>query len=356
MNKQKFNNFLKDPRTNWKYILIVVILSSMVGGGIFVYQWLVEKEELKISEVSKKEEVKFPVEKLPEEIDKSEIAQNIFSIITDINFVEGEYKIDGAKLELWCDYDGVRSNEKCPEKEGEIYKEYFVVSDKGQEVYESPRVYQSSLSCTICKLFTFDYKNNKYIISTDWSGGNKCCANWYIFRLDKNNNLKFIKLFEALGAANAWPTEENLKETNGKLYLVMRDERFSPFSITGYYYYVRASFLQHYLIENDDLLRRNTDFKEEYIREATDADNKLQNLISEKIKMEGKIDFLDGFPLLLDKVVNYILAGENEKAWQGFEDIFAKFSLPLPSETGGEKADPKIIKEMIIEKMESEPY
>lgn len=356
MNKQKFNNFLKDPRTNRKYILIVVILAFLVGGGIFGYQWLVKKEEFKVSEVPKEEEVKFPVEKLPEEVAKNEIAQKIFSIITDINFVEGEYRIDGAKFELWCDYDGGRSNERCPEKEGEIYKEYFVASNKGQEVYESLRVYQSPWSCTICKLFTFDYKNNKYIILTDWSGGNKCCANWYIFRLDKNNDLKFIKLFGDLGTAIAHPTEESLKEKNGKLYLVMQDERFSPFYMTGYYYYVRVIFPQYYLIEKDDLLRRNADFKEEYTREATDADNKLQNLISEKIKMGKKIDFLDGFPLLLDKVVNYILAGENEKAWQDFEDIFAKFSLLSPSETGGEKADPKIIKEMIIEKMESGPH
>jgi len=31
-------NFLKDPRTNWKYILIVAILAVIVGGGIWWWQ------------------------------------------------------------------------------------------------------------------------------------------------------------------------------------------------------------------------------------------------------------------------------------------------------------------------------
>jgi len=35
---------LKDQRTNWKYILIVVILASIVGGGILGYQWRLAKE------------------------------------------------------------------------------------------------------------------------------------------------------------------------------------------------------------------------------------------------------------------------------------------------------------------------
>lgn len=40
MNNQKLNNLLRDPRTNWKFILIVVILSSLVGGGILGYYYL----------------------------------------------------------------------------------------------------------------------------------------------------------------------------------------------------------------------------------------------------------------------------------------------------------------------------
>jgi len=43
--------FLKDPRTNWKYILIIVILAAIVGGGILAYQYLwLPKEEAKNSQ------------------------------------------------------------------------------------------------------------------------------------------------------------------------------------------------------------------------------------------------------------------------------------------------------------------
>lgn len=53
MNNKKINNFLKDSRTNWKYILIVVILAAIVGGGILGYQWWMEKQEVPIPEFSK---------------------------------------------------------------------------------------------------------------------------------------------------------------------------------------------------------------------------------------------------------------------------------------------------------------
>jgi len=38
--------FLTQGKTNWKYILIVLILAIIVGGGILIYQhrWLLEKE------------------------------------------------------------------------------------------------------------------------------------------------------------------------------------------------------------------------------------------------------------------------------------------------------------------------
>lgn len=46
MNNQKLNNLLKDPNTNWRYLLIVVILAFLVGGGIlgYCYWWLPEQE------------------------------------------------------------------------------------------------------------------------------------------------------------------------------------------------------------------------------------------------------------------------------------------------------------------------
>ena len=43
MSQLKFT--LKDPNTNWKYFLIVIVLASIAGGGILSYQcWLTQKE------------------------------------------------------------------------------------------------------------------------------------------------------------------------------------------------------------------------------------------------------------------------------------------------------------------------
>ena len=44
-------NFFTEGKTNWKYILIVVILAVIVGGGILGYQyWWIPKEEIKMPE------------------------------------------------------------------------------------------------------------------------------------------------------------------------------------------------------------------------------------------------------------------------------------------------------------------
>jgi hypothetical protein len=43
-------NKLKDPRTNWEYILIVVILGIIVGAGILVYSDIVIKNIISLSQ------------------------------------------------------------------------------------------------------------------------------------------------------------------------------------------------------------------------------------------------------------------------------------------------------------------
>lgn len=42
-------NLLKEGKTNWKYILIVVILAAIIGGGILILRWLEWKGEIKKS-------------------------------------------------------------------------------------------------------------------------------------------------------------------------------------------------------------------------------------------------------------------------------------------------------------------
>lgn len=58
MTNQKFNDSFKKPKFNWKYILIVVILTFLIGGGILGYQWWSSKKEAKLSELPGLEEEK----------------------------------------------------------------------------------------------------------------------------------------------------------------------------------------------------------------------------------------------------------------------------------------------------------
>lgn len=73
MINQKLNNLLKDPRTNWKYILIVIILAAIVGGGILGYlYWLSRQEvavpEIKVSKETMQINIYFHNNKLKEQI------------------------------------------------------------------------------------------------------------------------------------------------------------------------------------------------------------------------------------------------------------------------------------------------
>jgi hypothetical protein len=43
--------FLTRGKTNWKYILIVLILAVIVGGGILGYWWLATREEIEMPEI-----------------------------------------------------------------------------------------------------------------------------------------------------------------------------------------------------------------------------------------------------------------------------------------------------------------
>ena len=67
MNEQKSTNFFIDPRTNWKYILIVLVLAFFVGGGILGYQWWTSTYEVKFLEEQVPEKAKEEKEVSPTE-------------------------------------------------------------------------------------------------------------------------------------------------------------------------------------------------------------------------------------------------------------------------------------------------
>jgi hypothetical protein len=72
MNNQISNGFIKNPKANWKYISIVLILAIVVGGGILGWRWMAEKEIEVPKEIKVPEEVKLPQK---EEIEKPGISK-----------------------------------------------------------------------------------------------------------------------------------------------------------------------------------------------------------------------------------------------------------------------------------------
>ncbi len=206
---------------------------------------------------------------------------------------------------------------------------YFEAYNNGEKIYTSGKNYN------VNDLFAFEYNKNKYIIVGDYSGGAHCCTTDYIFRLDGENNLKLI---DTLPLGNAISIgENNLLEKDGNLYLEVNDDRFAYFYTS---YASSYSFKKYYLIAEEGLILKTEDFKENYTAEALACEKEFGTLVgSDKGKFEIQ------FPKLLCVTVNNILAGEEEKAWQGFNDHSVELYQP-PADFNREKVMNEIQEKM----------
>jgi len=101
-----------NSKTNWKFILIVLILAFIVGGGILGYQyWLVEKME---------KETKIPGSKIP---NKKEFTEIPLEELKEGRNKIGEIVIEKIKPEVVCDvkdFEGIKT--KYVEESKEIGK------------------------------------------------------------------------------------------------------------------------------------------------------------------------------------------------------------------------------------------
>lgn len=286
------------------------------------------------------------------------------STIMEIHFMSGQgrplYRLGQAKFELWCrqysPQGALRFNGGCPQstQEGPYYTEYFVAYSGGKKVFESDGVYKPGSICAICEIFIFEYRNAKYIIVSDWTGGQKCCGQWYMFRLDRGE----LKPMEqvVVDSLNGFPSEINLEMRKGRLYLVLRDAIrwfYGQVGLYGYQYPL-FSFHQHYAIKGDQLLKRDIDFQDEYRQRAQQVGEELEAL-AEKLQGSNEEDKPVLRPagrwisLLGEKTVNLILAGEAERAWEEFDQTFNWFStLSPPLNNEGEEIDPKKVREEIL--------
>lgn len=171
--------------------------------------------------------------------------------------------------------------------------------------------------------FAFDYDDRRYIVAADYSGGAHCCFGWHVFTLDSRNNLNEIKPDAPIatggdfGPVNA---KTNLAEKNGRLYLVLGDDRFAYYcgSFAG-----SPMLDRYFLIEDGKLTLGNGDFKNEFLAKAENYDKEL----AEKyLNLSSKMD-RDGAEarcfLLVNRTANYHLAG-SPKAWDDFDSLFNK--------------------------------
>lgn len=196
--------------------------------------------------------------------------------------------------------------------------EIYNKGEKYDNLAASPPNFHIISGITVLK-----HGGDRYIFLENWTGGMHCCQEEYIFKLDGDNNLKAIEL---LFLMDERLTSEKIIIKNDYLYLKLLDFRFRYFhaSFAG-----SPVFYQYLIIDGDQFIIRNGDFKEEYIKQAKidqwELDKYLKNTKIEDMK------FYDWSPFLVQQTVNYLMAGEPEKAWSEFDSYFQKFSTVSPT-------------------------
>ncbi len=205
---------------------------------------------------------------------------------------------------------------------------YFEVYNRGEKIYASAPLYM------VLDILAFEYQGNKYVILSDYSGGAHCCFRDYIFYLTEDDELKFMGSLD-LGETHI--LEESLLVKGKNLYLKIFDDRFAYF----YTPYVNSYFFPQYLkVEGDQLTISNTDFQEDYLEQALGCENDLE----EKLAEQKTKEFENYSPLLVCITANYLLAGQEKKAWQKFED----YSVQVPLDYYGELVNLEQFKQDLI--------
>ena len=283
-------------------IIIAIILFVVVAGLIFYYLLYYEKPE--------------------EEVDLED--EDDFSIIkAEPMPYEEDYRFNIGTAEFVI---------YVPDLEAFEFG-YFEAYNNGEKVYSTTPLYM------IMDLLAFEYNGNKYIIISEYSGGAHCCFEEYIFLLDKNNDLELIGI---LDLGNTHILEDSLFMEDDDLYIKIFDDRFAYF----YTPYVNSYFFIQYLkIEQDNLIASNNNFQEDYLKEAIRCEDNLKEQLEQEIE-----EFESYSPLLVCITVNYLLAGQEQKAWQEFE----QYSVQVPLEHYGTSVNLEDFKQGLIELYQSE--
>jgi len=118
--------------------------------------------------------------------------------------------------------------------------------------------------------------------------------------------------------------KENIIMQGDNLYIRILDDRFAYF----YTPYVTSYFFPQYLeVKPEGFEINNQAFKQDYLKEADRCEKEMLEDLGEEFEYYS--------PLLVCIVANYILAGEDDLAWQ----IFDEYSEIVPSNYYGQTVD-----------------
>lgn len=283
------------------------IVSSVTPSPSPVVQEKLDKEKIE-ADFNKKYNDYLAQQKIPLDI-KNKSWQVIDAIEVEHQNPYYSYKIGTAEFRIY------KRNE--PDEFGSYdWRDRLEVFNKGERLGDpsaSPVDFY-----VISRITALRHNGDRYIFLQNWTGGAHCCQDEYVFRLDKDDSLRAIEILSLLDGELS---SENIIQKNGYLYLKLMDLRFRYFhtSFAG-----SPVFYQYLIINGDQFIIRNGDFKEEYIKQAKIDQGELDKYLK-NTKIE-EMQFPDWSPFLVQQTVNYLMAGESEKAWSEFDSYFQKFS------------------------------
>jgi len=334
--------FLTQGKTNWKYILIILVLAVIVGGGILGW--------IKQQEVPPPE---FPEIKESKEVSKGEISEQreiepLTPYETETKGVEylnyvGKY-VTGYDEELYYKHQGSNFEiEIIPVGESK----YGIISYNSVLKIFDPNTGKYKLVSDLVgspQIKVYGHENDLIIKGGSYARFG-CCEIWHhgqvlIFNpfLDKKDS-KEIDYSEIIG--------EPFLERSFSLFLNEEDELYLKAN-NGYYHSIptkipafefKTGADKYYLLEDGEVINQKKEkFKTLYVKTAKEYEEVLrkESWGHKEIFREGSSKTInDWFSPLLGKTVNLIFAGK-EEAWDEFDKDFIELSQKYPLEINGE--------------------
>lgn len=254
---------------------------------------------------------------------------------TIFSVTEGNYRVD-----IISGPDGLERNKTQDQGWG-----YTVKTFKNDKLIDS----YSTVDWIAAYIYKFKVKETIYYLVDGWSGGGSCCNSMQLISY-KNDGFKISQLINAIRDE---VEQDRFFIKDSELYLFLFDDRFGYFEGTCGSCSYPMQFPVFYRIDKKTgkLVIANNEFKEFYQDTADRIDIYIKEL---KEGLEGdelcqediSSFYMDVFPPLVARIVNYLLAGDTKSAWDKFiEDYNYKYFR------GKEIEDIETVKQKIIEIM-----